>query len=492
MMQGRERGQRLMATEKSDQTEHDPVTGEPIARTEDDAGTETGTSTEPGTVTEAQEAEAGTTPEPEPWASAAETPPAGETGTVETTTAHTPDTEEPARIEPEAEAEDAATEPERGSSFAAKALTFLILLIAGAALGIWGAPKVAPMLPAGLAPVAAWLEPGQSDVDDRLARLQSRVEEEVGSLSSQLAEAPDAAAIEAAARAALAEAEDRIEARIAAVADSVATSDLTDTRQRLARVEAGIEGQIAELAGLKDQIAAGGGEMSAEAVASLDVYRAEVEGLRAEMATLGGTVEALGARIDTVAAEAAERVTAAETTVETVEAEAKAAIDLSDAEAKLAAISAAIVAGEPFATPLEDIAARTGTAPPETLAAAAPSGVATAAALRERFPDAAYAAIRASIVAAAGEGVVERSRAYLEAQLASRSLTPQPGLTPDAVLSRAEDALKRDDIDAALAETEALPSEAAAAMADWIADAQQRAAALAGLAELSAALATLN
>jgi hypothetical protein len=210
------------------------------------------------------------------------------------------------------------------------------------------------------------------------------------------------------------------------------------------------------------------------------------------MATLGGTVEALGTRIDTVAAEAAERVAAAEESAATVEAEAQAAIDMSAAEANLSAIEAAIAAGQPFAGPLEELAAKTGTTPPDGLAAAAPAGVATAAALRERFPDAAYAAIRASIIAGAGDGVVERSRAYLEAQLASRSLTPQPGLSPDAVLSRVEDALKRDDLGAALSEAEALPPEAAEAMADWLSAAQQRADALTGLAELSAALATVN
>jgi hypothetical protein len=470
-----------MNTEKSDETDRDPVADETAMEPR---------SAEGDAAERASEAEI----------AAAET---GADTTAQdigqTTDSRYGDSEPASDPEPPDNADHATTdteyaqaEPEQGSSFASKALTFLVVLLGGAALGIWAAPKVAPMLPSGMAPVASWLTPGQSAVEDRVALLQSRVEEEVGGLATRLADVPDAAAIEASARNAISEAEERLEARITAVEETVAGSDLTDTRQRLARVEAGLEGQLAELASLKDQIAAGGGEMSAEAAASLDLYRAEIEGLRAEMGTLGGTVEALGTRVDTVAAEADERVAAAEATVETVEAEAQAAIDVSDAEAKLAAIEAAIVAGEPFAAPLDDLAARTGTTPPEPLAAAAPSGVVTAAALRERFPDAAYAAIRASIMAAAGEGVVERSRAYLEAQVASRSLTPQPGLTPDAVLSRVEDALKRDDLDAALAEADALPSEAAAAMDDWLSAARQRAGALTGLAELSASLATLN
>jgi hypothetical protein len=467
-----------MTTEKSDETDRDSGDGQDVIRDSTEGGDGSDRAGADAPETDTGSVMSGTTE--------AEAP-SDRVATSETD--YAPSATE---NQTEAENEEAHAEAEQGSSFAAKALTFLLVLIGGAALGIWGAPKVAPMLPAGLAPVAAWLTPGQSAVEDRIALLQSQVEEEVGGIATQLADVPDAAAIEAGARSVVAEAEARLEARIAALEESIAGSDLTDTRQRLARVEAGVEGQLAELAALKDQLAATGGELGAEAVASLDLYRAEIEGLRAEMATLGGTVEALGTRIDTVAAEAAERVAAAEESAATVEAEAQAAIDMSAAEANLSAIEAAIAAGHPFAGPLEELAAKTGTTPPDGLAAAAPAGVATAAALRERFPDAAYAAIRASIIAGAGDGVVERSRAYLEAQLASRSLTPQPGLSPDAVLSRVEDALKRDDLGAALSEAEALPPEAAEAMADWLSAAQQRADALTGLAELSAALATVN
>jgi hypothetical protein len=55
-----------------------------------------------------------------------------------------------------------------------------------------------------------------------------------------------------------------------------------------------------------------------------------------------------------------------------------------------------------------------------------------------------------------------------------------------------EDALRRDDLAAALAESEQLPSEAAAALAPWTAAAKQRLDAEAGLAELSAAVAPTN
>ena len=75
-------------------------------------------------------------------------------------------------------------------------------------------------------------------------------------------------------------------------------------------------------------------------------------------------------------------------------------------------------------------------------------------------------------MASAGDGVLARSRAFLEAQVSSRSLTPQTGQGTDAVLSRMEDKLRQDDLDGVLAEAESLPSEAAAAMGDWLAAAR--------------------
>ena len=48
---------------------------------------------------------------------------------------------------------------------AARALTLLVLLLAGAGLGIWAAPKLAPLLPSGMAPVADWLTPGRPEAE---------------------------------------------------------------------------------------------------------------------------------------------------------------------------------------------------------------------------------------------------------------------------------------------------------------------------------------
>ena len=129
---------------------------------------------------------------------------------------------------------------------------------------------------------------------------------------------------------------------------------------------------------------------------------------------------------------------------------------------------------------------------PPALAAGAQSGIPTLASLRDSFPDAAHAAIQASVLASAGDGVLARANAFVKAQVASRSLTPQPGNGTDAVLSRMEDKLRHDDLAGTLAESQALPSEAAAAMRGWLDSAELRLGATDGLAALAPSLPATN
>ena len=394
-----------------------------------------------------------------------------------------------AQSEPAAYIPAAAAPAAKRGSFAGRALTFLIVLIAGVALGIWGAPKLAPMLPAGMAPVAAWLTPTQTLTETRLAT----VEASLGDVAAQVAAAPTLAAIEAQTQGTVGTVRTDLESQIAAIRKTLDQSDFTDANERIGRLETTLAGATSELASLRSQIAAGATEgLSKAAVASIDTYRAELDGLRAEVTGLAGSVSGLGARLDEATANAEARASAAEQQATEVQAAAAVERDLAAAQADVAAIRAALADGAPFAEPLGRLAANAGVSPPAGLEAAAASGVATPAVLRAEFSDEAHEAIRASIVAGAGDGLLSRSRAFLESHVASRALSPQQGASPDAVLSRIEDALRRDDLSAALTEAGQLPSEAAAAMSGWIAAAQLRADAEAGLAEMSAAVSTMN
>ncbi len=412
-------------------------------------------------------------PEPEPVRAAGSEPAPG-------AATERSETEEP---------HDDQHEEERGSSFASKLLVALVLLIAGAALGIWGAPKLAPMLPSGMAPVAEWLTPGQAESEARLAELQTGVQSDLDALRAEIAAAASTSDVDDRIATAVAEAEARTTAEITALRDQIAATDGAEARERLGSLESTLDGLSAELADLKAQIATGAigdGEAAEAAVAQIDVYRSELAGLRAEFADVNASVAALSSRIDEVAAAAERRVAEARSQVEEVQESAAQALSAAEIEADLYLIRSALASGQPYAEAIDRLAGQPGITLPDGLTAAAASGVATSAELRNSFSDAAHEAIRASILASAGDGVLARSRAFLEAQVASRSLTPQPGLTPDAVLSRMEDALRRDDLDTAIAEAGDLPSEAAAAMAGWLDAARARAAALDGFATLTA------
>lgn len=356
---------------------------------------------------------------------------------------------------------------EEGRSLAAKALTGLVLLLVGAGVGIWAAPKVAPALPSGLAPVAAWLQPGVAEDSARIAALEARL--------AEMARPADIASAVDAARSGL-------EGEIATLRESVTTSSSGALGERVGQLESALDGQRGEVAALKGQIEglpADGSAAAAGAGAQIDVYRAELDGLRAEFDRLSGQVGSLTGRVEDVAATSTAR-------VQEIEKTEGARADAAEVQADLASIRAALVAGLPFA----DQAARleaTGTALPEGLEAAAASGAPSLADLQARFPAEAHEAIRVSILAGAGDSFLGRARAYVEAQIASRSLSPKPGATPDAILSRMDDDLAKGDLAGVLTESTALPSEAKAALSDWLEGVKARQAANEALATLGGA-----
>ncbi len=123
---------------------------------------------------------------------------------------------------------------------------------------------------------------------------------------------------------------------------------------------------------------------------------------------------------------------------------------------------------------------------PEIVSAHAETGLPTLASLTETFPEAARAALEAALRAQSGGGLADGFWSFLRIQTGARSLTPQDGDDADAVLSRAEAALRAGDLAAALAELAALPSEAQTALAPWVAEAEDHRAAAAAIAALAA------
>lgn len=234
--------------------------------------------------------------------------------------------------------------------------------------------------------------------------------------------------------------------------------DLSGELEGLSETLTALTGQITDLEG---RIAA---LESRPAAQSGGVAAAEIEELRASLAAQAAEVEALRTAAD------AQETAARDSAVATLR------------RAALTQVMTALDTGSEYAPALNDLR-DTGAEVPEALAEQAETGVPTQSALIETFPEAA----RAALVAARAESgdAVAGVGGFFKSQLGIRSLSPQEGDDPDAVLSRAEAALADGRLSDTLAEIEALPEAARAPLAAWVALATRRQEALAAAEALA-------
>ena len=296
---------------------------------------------------------------------------------------------------------------------------------------------------------------------------------------------PTPAAPDAAVDSALSAQADRIAVLEAAIADmpDAPTMPVIDE----AAITSAVESELGEA-------------LRSERTAALDALSERVDTLAAEIAALADRpvadgnpslsdeqIAALQSNLDAAVADARAEMEAALEAAAAAEAAADRAAQAASARAALDRVRAAAEAGTPYGDELDPIRAA-GTEIPEALAGAADAGVPALAVLQESFPDAARAALDASIRAGGSDAPMDRALAFLRTQTGARSLTPREGGDPDAVLSRAEAALRSGDLAAVLAELDTLPEAGQAEMSTWRAEAETRAAVLSALAELAQAL----
>ncbi len=343
-------------------------------------------------------------------------------------------TEEPAPDNP-------APVPARKSGGVAPFAGFVIGGIAAAAIGFGAARYVVP---------EGWPFPGTAPVEDPLPGLVAAQSDEIAALKAETAQlGATLAALQndssaADARQSLSERSDQLATALAA-----ATARLDALDARLAAVE-----KLAP-------------EGSAAADAAAKAYDRELAALREMFQGELAKIEA--AQVD----------------ASTLEANATQAAQAATGQAALSRVMAALDTGQPYTDALSDLTTATGLTAPAALADHASEGVPTLANLQASFPEAARAALDAAIRAGVKDGSIGKVEAFLRIQLGTRTLEPKAGDDPDAVLSRAEDALRRGDLSGALSEIDALPEAAQPALATWKAQAESRKSAI----EAGAALA---
>ncbi|MBU2992349.1 hypothetical protein Q4555_09435 [Octadecabacter sp. 1_MG-2023] len=277
-------------------------------------------------------------------------------------------------------------------------------------------------------------------------------------------------------------------AQIAALEDQIANIPAPDL--------GGIESQLTELG---SQTAAQVSDLSSELTGQITAFEARLDELEKqpnsdgtlsdtalaayerELEQLRADLEVQQQSVMTAAAQAEADLAAARAEAEALEQDALAAAEAAVARAALNRVATAVETGAPFADALNDL---NDADLPAELTAAADIGVATTAQLTADFP----AAARAALATARAEGVSDDAGGFggfLRSQFDVRSTSPQEGTSPDAILSRAEAAVKEGRVSDALAELEALPEVARADLTDWTARATERADVLNAIATLS-------
>ena len=285
-----------------------------------------------------------------------------------------------------------------------------------------------------------------------------------------------------------------------------------DNAAAIEALESGVAGQATRLDGLE---AVDPEQIAADAVAPV---MAEAQSLSERLDALSGELAALTERVETIAmrptatgieadefdaalSEFRDQLNAAISNAQTEIVEAREEASRISEEAfsaeqaavlrgAWAQVTGALQNGGPFAEPLAAVREIAEVDLPPALAASADNGVPTLADIQQAFPEAARAALEASIRSEKGEAPLERFTAFLRVQSGVRSLTPREGDDPDAVLSRVEAALRSGDLAAALGEVEALPKEGRASLSDWISLATTRLEATQAASELSSSLNT--
>ncbi|PWJ21330.1 COG4223 family protein [Jannaschia seohaensis] len=263
---------------------------------------------------------------------------------------------------------------------------------------------------------------------------------------------------------------DALEARpvtAAEQASGASTAQPSGDAEAIAALQAELEG----LSGVGTRVDTVAGQIDGVAE-RVDAVAAQVDGLAARMDDLAATVAGLPAPPPDMS----DRVAALEAELAALGQETQAVEISAEQLAREAAanqIRLAVDSGVPFAEPLAVL----GDAP-AVLAENAETGLPTNGELVAAFPDAARDALAEARRVEPGEGGLT---GFIRRSTGARSLEPREGDDADAVLSRAEAAIRVGDVETALAEIDALPAVAQDAMADWIADARIRAAARAAL-----------
>lgn len=318
-----------------------------------------------------------------------------------------------------------------------------------------------------------WLGGDTSDLEAQIEALQSELATQAELVAAQTAEIVALKTTLAEASEAEAAQDSGIEALVGSVETAIGELDAADSEMGTA---------IAELTALLDETRDRLGTLEVQPIPEAEIpeeVRAAFQRqLDEALASLDGRFDQMRSEQDAVMEEIAADMQGQLDVIEAAQAEASAAeiaaleaADAAAARTAAAQIALALDTGLGFAEPLATLVSKSGLDAPPALSAVAEDGAASLAGLQESFPIAARAVLDALPRDAGTDGAGNSLTSVLLTQLGARSLEPREGNDPDAILSRAEAALKSGDLGATLAEVAMLPEDGQAIVAEWVSQA---------------------
>lgn len=310
---------------------------------------------------------------------------------------------------------------EEHRSLSAKILRTLSVFILGAGVALWAGPKVAPLLPAGLAPVSEFLSP-QTDVSTQISALKADFETWLEETKQEASASGDLKA--------LSEKNAALETQLGTLDATI--SKLSESLQKIQADMATLE--------TRQSLTTQGGEVSSEALKSFEEKLSAIS--QAQLKLNQSQSSAVEAQ-------------------QTAEEKLK----LATATRAVGQITDALQSGKPF----KDVLAELGNINvPTALADIANTGTTSLNDLKKQLPSLARTAIREDAAANSTDTVLGKFTSFLKSQVGTRSLKPQDGDAVDAILSRIEAALADANLSGALAEAGALSDAAKTSLGGWI------------------------
>jgi len=327
-------------------------------------------------------------------------------------------------------------------NFSRYVVGIIFLLFVGGFIALFFGPKLAPIMPAGMAPIVKFISQGEASLSEKLEKLNYDLSKRLSLLEN--AEYPDF-------NKELKKLSIVLNSQIMILSDRISIIDDQDISASLSNIKL----RVSELSTQIDNLSYASMDMlTQESKAGIRDHELVLIRLKSEIKTLSSKQDLLTQRINEM------------TFTKIVPNVKNIIIPDTDQIIAIDEIKSALKLGSEFVDALAALS-KTGVEVPTALNEAR-NGVATLSLLKANFPAAARAGLKASIKQDSSPGLTGKIMGFLKSQVTIRSLDSQEGASSDAVLSRIQVALNNDNLTGVLFQENDLDEPTRLAMNSWL------------------------